>query len=73
MSAVFGWVLAIGIPALIAAGIIQDGRAQAAHDRYMSALRSRRGAVGQEGVSFQIGEDCVPRAKARPDACDAAD
>ena len=48
MSAVIGWALAIGVPLLLAASIIQDGRAQAAHDRYMAALRSR-GVVGQEG------------------------
>ena len=49
MSGVIGWVLAIGIPALIAAGIIQDARAQAAHERYMSVLRSGRDVAGQEG------------------------
>lgn len=43
---VIGWVLAIGIPILLAASIIQDGRAQAAHDRHMANLRA---AVTKQG------------------------
>lgn len=38
---VIGWALAVLVPGLIVAGIVQDARAQAAHDRYMDALRRR--------------------------------
>lgn len=41
-------LIAHPIPALIAGGIIQDARAHAALERYMSVLRSGCDAAGQE-------------------------
>lgn len=37
---IIGWVLALGVPSLIVWAIVQDGRAQAAHDRHMANLRA---------------------------------
>ncbi|MFK4760318.1 hypothetical protein ACI3KS_05220 [Microbacterium sp. ZW T5_45] len=52
MSIVIGWVLAIGVPALIVAGTIADARAQAAHDRFMAAVRDRNvAALAARGVT----------------------
>lgn len=45
---VIGWVLAIGIPTLLVAAIIQDARAQAAHDRCMGTLNRRVTEQGED-------------------------